>query len=94
MGYGKEIWCDHDPLSVMTFGEAMEREWERMRIFDCEGRISVEFVYLYPPGIPILAPGERITREIVKQIDYCRQMGLLVQGMADEKGEYLRVCKG
>lgn len=90
----KEIWCDHDPLSVMTFGEAMEREWERMRIFDCEGRISVEFVYLYPPGIPIVAPGERITREIVKQIDYCRQMGLLVQGMADEKGEYLRVCKG
>lgn len=90
----KEIWCDHDPLSVMTFGEAMEREWERMRISDCEGRISVEFVYLYPPGIPIVAPGERITREIVKQIDYCRQMGLLVQGMADEKGEYLRVCKG
>ncbi len=89
----REIQCNDHLLSVMTLGEAMQREWEEKLISDCIGRISAEFVYLYPPGIPIILPGERITEKIVRQIDDYKKMRLLVQGMADDKGEYLRVCK-
>lgn len=89
----KGIWCHNFPSAVMTLGNAVEKEWERRMISDCIDRISVEFVYLYPPGIPIIVPGERITREIIKQIEYYKQMGLLIQGIEDKTGKYLRVCK-
>lgn len=88
----KKVWCGNKPEIIMTLGTAMEKKWEKLLITKCTGRVSGEFIYLYPPGIPIVAPGERITEEIVEQICYYKKMGLLVQGMADEKGEYLRVC--
>lgn len=75
----------------MTISEAERAENESLPIRDCAGRISAEFVYLYPPGIPILAPGERITEQIVQQVLSYKEMGLPVQGMRDERAEYLCV---
>jgi len=48
----------------------------------------------YPPGIPILAPGEMVTQEIVEYILYARDKGCSMQGMEDPKVEYLQVLKG
>src|SRR5699024_8582064 len=54
------------PQVVMTPQEAFYSAKEEMiPIEQTEGRICTEFVMCYPPGIPILAPGERITREII-----------------------------
>ena len=47
------------------------------------GEISGEFVYLYPPGIPMLVPGERVTDEMARALTACRKMGYSLQGMAD-----------
>ena len=47
------------------------------------GCISKEFVYLYPPGIPILVPGERISEEAVFRILEYQAEGLSVQGTSD-----------
>lgn len=47
------------------------------------GQTSAEYVYLYPPGIPILVPGERVTTGIVENIKKCGQLGLKVQGLVD-----------
>lgn len=58
---------------------------------ECVGKISAEFVYLYPPGIPIVAPGEVVTDQIVKQIKRYKKLGFPVQGMADAKAEKLKV---
>ena len=58
------------------------------------GRISGEFVMCYPPGIPILAPGEMVTQEIVEYILYARDKGCSMQGMEDPKVEHLQVLKG
>jgi len=77
----------------MTLSEAAQAERERVLISDCKGRISAEFVYLYPPGIPVAAPGERLTGRIVKQILAYREMGLPVQGMEDEQALYLYVIR-
>ena len=54
-------------------------------------RISHDFVYLYPPGIPILTPGEMVTQDIVQMLERYLDMGLNVLGMSEEKGRYLRV---
>ncbi len=48
-----------------------------------QGRICGEFVMCYPPGIPILAPGERITREIIDYILYAKEKGCLLTGTQD-----------
>lgn len=78
---------------AMTLAEAREKRWERIRIAECAGRISTEFVYLYPPGIPIVAPGERMNQNLIDQIGRYKEMGLPVQGMEDSEAEYLRVCE-
>lgn len=47
----------------------------------------------YPPGIPILCPGERITKEIIDYIQELKNVGLYVQGTEDPKVEYINVVK-
>lgn len=52
-------------------------------IGESAGRISCEFVMCYPPGIPILAPGEMITEEILDYIRYSKERGCVMTGTED-----------
>ena len=77
---------DHEYISpVVAAGpkQAFFGKKQSLPIQETEGRICSEFVMLYPPGIPILAPGERITREILDYIRYAREKGCLVTGPED-----------
>mgnify|MGYP005766117543 FL=1 len=74
--------------------EAMESPCRPVRLKESEGQISAEFVYLYPPGIPILAPGENIARNILDVIEEYIKKGLPIQGPEDESLETLRVLSG
>lgn len=67
---------------------------ESLPIRDTAGRISGEFVMCYPPGIPILAPGERITQQVIEHILFVREKGCSLQGAADPEVDYLQVIKG
>lgn len=58
-----------------------------------EGKICGEFVMCYPPGIPILAPGELITKDIIEYIEYAKNKGCSMQGTEDFKVERLNVLK-
>ena len=49
-----------------------------------EGMAAATYVYLYPPGIPLLVPGEVISEELLAQIDIYRQSGLEVKGLKEE----------
>ena len=49
-----------------------------------EGKIAAEYVYLYPPGIPMLVPGEQITGQIVENMKNCGKLGLNVQGTVED----------
>lgn len=76
---------------AMRMSDAVDMPYEALNLADCSGRISAEFVYLYPPGIPIVAPGEVVTDKIIEMVmRYCR-LGLPVQGMADVHASRLRV---
>ena len=71
------------PNETMSICEAMDANTERTALQNTVGKVSAEFIYLYPPGIPIIAPGEVFTREIVEMIEAYKKAGLLVQGPAD-----------
>lgn len=55
------------------------------------GKICGEFVMCYPPGIPILAPGELITDQIIQYIIYAKEKGCSMQGTQDPYMNYLQV---
>jgi arginine/lysine/ornithine decarboxylase len=68
---------------VCRISEAESAENEAVSLSEAAGRTSGVYVYLYPPGIPILAPGERITGKNIVDLFSCREMGLEVIGLAD-----------
>ncbi|SCG82113.1 lysine decarboxylase [Proteiniborus sp. DW1] len=64
---------------------------KKVKLSESIGEISGESIMCYPPGIPILAPGEMITRESVDYILYSKEKGCLVTGMEDMKLGYINV---
>ena len=58
------------------------------------GRVSAEFVTCYPPGIPVVAPGEVITKEILDYIRFAKKKGAMLTGAQDMEFESLYVLKG
>ncbi len=78
---------------VMPIKEAADAPSREIEISQAAGKISAEFVYLYPPGIPIVTPGERISDEIAVLIQRYKSLGLPVQGMADPSAERIHVVE-
>ena len=72
-----------EPEVVTSPQEAFYAEKESLLLTESEGRVCSEFVMCYPPGIPILAPGERITAEILEHIQYAREKGCSMTGPED-----------
>jgi arginine decarboxylase len=58
---------------------------------EAPGRVSAEMICPYPPGIPITAPGERLTAEVVDYLEQLAATGVMVEGAADETLEQFRV---
>ena len=81
------------PVRRMLICEAMDADTERTAFQDTVGKVSAEFVYLYPPGIPIIAPGEVFTDVIVEKIVAYKAAGLLVQGPADPDADVILTCQ-
>lgn len=57
------------------------------------GRVCSEFVMCYPPGIPILAPGELVTQDILRYIRYAKKKGCSMTGSEDMELNHLNVVK-
>lgn len=82
------------PTVCVSPQTAFYGEKKSVPIRETEGMICSEFVMCYPPGIPILAPGEMITREIIDYIIYAKEKGCSMQGMQDPAVESLFVLTG
>ena len=83
-----------DPHVVTTPQESFYAEKEAVPLEQAAGRVCSEFVMCYPPGIPILAPGEAITQEILDYIVYAKEKGCSMTGPEDSDIRYLNVLKG
>ena len=82
-----------DPEVAVSPQEAFYAEKVSLPIMETAGRICSEFVMCYPPGIPILAPGERITGDILNYIQYAKEKGCSMTGPEDAAIERLNVLK-
>ncbi len=82
-----------DVEMVMTSFEAKNSKLEEVPFEKSGGRIIGEYIYLYPPGIPILVPGERITNSHIIQLQRCKDLGLSVQGLEDYEMKNIKVIK-
>ena len=79
------------PQVVVSPQEAFYAKDESLPIRETAGRICSEFVMCYPPGIPILAPGEVITKEIIEYIIYAKEKGCSMQGPEDPEVNNINV---
>ena len=80
-----------EPTVVISPQEAFYAEKESLPLDHSVGRVCSEFVMCYPPGIPILAPGERITGEILEHITYAKKKGCSMTGPEDPTLQYINV---
>lgn len=81
------------PLVVMPPQQAFYSDKKSVDIKDSAGEICGEFVMCYPPGIPVLAPGERVTKDIVDYILYAKEKGCSLTGTEDITVSKLKVLK-
>lgn len=61
-----------------------KNQTECCRFEEAEGRISLEYAYLYPPGIPLLVPGERISGEVISQLLGYQKQGFSIEGIREQ----------
>jgi len=81
------------PLVRIAPQDAFYAAKKSLPIEQCAGKICAEFVMCYPPGIPIVAPGEEITREIVDYIMYAKEKGCSLTGPEDMRVERINVLE-
>src|SRR4051812_31488624 len=77
--------------SVMSPRAAFFAPVEQVPVGEAAGRIAAEMVSPYPPGVPVLAPGERITQEVLDYLTTGVAAGMLIPDAADASLESLRV---
>lgn len=82
-----------EPDVAMSPQDAFYAESESLPIDNTADRICSEFVMCYPPGIPVLAPGERITPRILEYIRYAKEKGCQMTGPEDPDIRMLNVIK-
>lgn len=81
-------------VEALPLSEAWDAKTEEILLHDAAGRYAGEFVNLYPPGIPVLVPGEKVTEELSRRMFRWLQQGLTVQGIEIREGKHLiRVLK-
>ena len=80
------VKAEFEPRSTaMIPADAFRGEREEIPLADAEGRIASDFVNLYPPGVPLLVPGEVIDRAVIGRIEEFLRSGLLPQGITTEE---------
>lgn len=76
---------------VYNIGTALEKDCENVPLKEAVGRVSGGFIRLYPPGVPLVCPGELITLEACSLIYDYRELGLNVQGISIKEDKL--ICK-
>ncbi len=80
-----------NPVVAETPRKAFYSKKKSLPLEETAGYICSEFVMCYPPGIPILAPGELITEDIIRYIKYAKEKGCQMTGTEDIRIERLNV---
>lgn len=76
----KEIY--RQPEKAMEIDEAQDGEAECIAFSEAEGKVCADYIYLYPPGIPVIVPGEVLDAQTIHAIQKCQVLGLDVEGLS------------
>ncbi len=79
------------PERVISPREAFYAETKSIPLEEAKGEISAELIMAYPPGIPIICPGEKITNEIIDYINTLRKENAVLQGTEDPEVKEIKV---
>lgn len=82
------------PEKVLESWQCENLEKETVRLEEAAGRVAGAYVMLYPPGIPVLVPGEKIMKETVENLRYYIYNGYNVLGMSGSDISVLKKCGG
>ncbi len=82
------IWAKSADKRGLALAAAWDGETEKVLLQESTGRYAGEFVNLYPPGVPVLVPGERITEELAAEVEKWLKQGLAVRGVELWEGKY------
>jgi arginine/lysine/ornithine decarboxylase len=82
-----------EPVQVMDLYEAGWMPKDVTASDRGEGKLSASYIYLYPPGIPFIVPGEVISNKVLEELINLKNIGYELQGPADETGDSLTVVK-
>lgn len=80
-----------EPKVAVSPREAFYARKMPVLLKDSVGYVSGEFIMCYPPGIPVVAPGELISQEAIDYILYSAQKGSVITGTEDLKNEYINI---
>lgn len=78
---------------VMSIAEALDSPVIFCPLEESIGKISAEFAYLYPPGIPMITPGEQITGLFVRNVRRYMEQGIVLEGLCDRTNKTICVVK-
>ena len=81
------------PEAVYTPAEAAERSTERVAVSHAAGRIAGEFVWAYPPDIPLLVPGERIDEGMIATLTALQKSGVRLHSDSEDLPDRVRVVE-
>lgn len=84
---GNHEFFSSNPQSCIPLSKAWDMHSDSVTLEESVGRLAGEFINLYPPGIPLLAPGERMTGALSRHIRRCMEQGLTVQGIDIRDGK-------
>lgn len=76
---------------LTTCEEALNTAAKSIPLKESIGFVSAEYVYLYPPGIPLLVPGEEITEDILQTLAEYKEQGLTIQGLSDYSSGNIKI---
>lgn len=83
-----------NPMQVMLPWEVAEKDAEQIRLEESSGRVSAAFISMFPPGSPLLVPGERIGEDFLKLISRVKQSGITITGLCGKNNDEVEVVSG
>ncbi|MGN0383789.1 MAG: aminotransferase class I/II-fold pyridoxal phosphate-dependent enzyme [Eubacterium sp.] len=83
----------HIPKMKIVPQKACELSYKTVLLEDAAGEISAEYIYLYPPGIPLIVPGEILNDNIIDIINYYKKQDFEILGPADKDIKYIRIIR-
>ena len=77
---GKNICIDSNKIVCILNLETIKNTNSEFKTYkETEGRISKEYIWVYPPGIPLITPGEVISKELIKRIEEFRKANIEIR---------------